>query len=155
MAPNALFPISAPSSREWTLHIVHLINAYCLELMRNSSLGIFHYLTEIFKCILPNTPWWQTVPGTDTAAPGHRGRHRPSFLRPLSEPALHRAVWQARCWMGAGRPLFHGLHVLKGRGRRQRHVVSGARHGSRPVSYTHLTLPTTCRGCRSRWSPYH
>ena len=23
-----------------------------------------------------------------------------------------------------------------------------------PVSYTHLTLPTTCRGCRSRWSPY-
>ena len=24
-----------------------------------------------------------------------------------------------------------------------------------PVSYTHLTLPTTCRGCRSRWSPYH
>ena len=23
------------------------------------------------------------------------------------------------------------------------------------VSYTHLTLPTTCRGCRSRWSPYH
>ena len=26
---------------------------------------------------------------------------------------------------------------------------------SAPVSYTHLTLPTTCRGCRSRWSPYH
>ena len=24
-----------------------------------------------------------------------------------------------------------------------------------PVSYTHLTLPTTCRVCRSRWSPYH
>ena len=25
----------------------------------------------------------------------------------------------------------------------------------RPVSYTHLTLPTTARRCRSRWSPYH
>ena len=24
-----------------------------------------------------------------------------------------------------------------------------------PVSYTHLTLPTTVQGCRSRWSPYH
>ena len=24
-----------------------------------------------------------------------------------------------------------------------------------PVSYTHLTLPTKCRKCRSRWSPYH
>ena len=24
-----------------------------------------------------------------------------------------------------------------------------------PVSYTHLTLPTTLVKCRSRWSPYH
>ena len=24
-----------------------------------------------------------------------------------------------------------------------------------PVSYTHLTLPTTNNRCRSRWSPYH
>ena len=24
-----------------------------------------------------------------------------------------------------------------------------------PVSYTHLTLPTTSGWCRSRWSPYH
>ena len=30
-----------------------------------------------------------------------------------------------------------------------------ARHGARAVSYTHLTLPTTCTPCRSRWSPYH
>ena len=27
--------------------------------------------------------------------------------------------------------------------------------GPMPVSYTHLTLPTTKRWCRSRWSPYH
>ena len=25
----------------------------------------------------------------------------------------------------------------------------------RPVSYTHLTLPTSKPKCRSRWSPYH
>ena len=24
-----------------------------------------------------------------------------------------------------------------------------------PVSYTHLTLPTSAVACRSRWSPYH
>ena len=24
-----------------------------------------------------------------------------------------------------------------------------------PVSYTHLTLPTRCHRCRSRWSPDH
>ena len=27
--------------------------------------------------------------------------------------------------------------------------------GRGAVSYTHLTLPTTCTRCRSRWSPYH
>ena len=27
--------------------------------------------------------------------------------------------------------------------------------GQYPVSYTHLTLPTTLHECRSRWSPYH
>ena len=27
--------------------------------------------------------------------------------------------------------------------------------GTGPVSYTHLTLPTTSALCRSRWSPYH
>ena len=25
----------------------------------------------------------------------------------------------------------------------------------KPVSYTHLTLPTIQHWCRSRWSPYH
>ena len=25
----------------------------------------------------------------------------------------------------------------------------------KPVSYTHLTLPTIHGSCRSRWSPYH
>ena len=28
-------------------------------------------------------------------------------------------------------------------------------NGSSPVSYTHLTLPTSVLMCRSRWSPYH
>ena len=28
-------------------------------------------------------------------------------------------------------------------------------HFPLPVSYTHLTLPTTLHECRSRWSPYH
>ena len=28
-------------------------------------------------------------------------------------------------------------------------------HGLGSVSYTHLTLPTICFKCRSRWSPYH
>ena len=31
-------------------------------------------------------------------------------------------------------------------------IMSDVEH---PVSYTHLTLPTTWQACRSRWSPYH
>ena len=31
----------------------------------------------------------------------------------------------------------------------------GVKKTFEPVSYTHLTLPTIRRGCRSRWSPYH
>ena len=32
---------------------------------------------------------------------------------------------------------------------------SGSLTDHMPVSYTHLTLPTTIKPCRSRWSPYH
>ena len=34
-------------------------------------------------------------------------------------------------------------------------VLAEDRPGTFPVSYTHLTLPTILRSCRSRWSPYH
>ena len=33
--------------------------------------------------------------------------------------------------------------------------LKGQGIGKQPVSYTHLTLPTTIGWCRSRWSPYH
>ena len=31
----------------------------------------------------------------------------------------------------------------------------GMKEQKEAVSYTHLTLPTILRRCRSRWSPYH
>ena len=34
-------------------------------------------------------------------------------------------------------------------------VMSRLHRGRKPVSYTHLTLPTIAAECRSRWSPYH
>ena len=34
-------------------------------------------------------------------------------------------------------------------------VEEAAASGIEAVSYTHLTLPTILRSCRSRWSPYH
>ena len=34
-------------------------------------------------------------------------------------------------------------------------VKEAHRDSGEPVSYTHLTLPTTRQRCRSRWSPYH
>ena len=59
------------------------------------------------------------------------------------------------------------LAILGADGRTTRAMLAGAalRHAARetgckldvdePVSYTHLTLPTTTPQCRSRWSPYH
>ena len=35
------------------------------------------------------------------------------------------------------------------------HIYAGTIQNILPVSYTHLTLPTILRSCRSRWSPYH
>ena len=34
-------------------------------------------------------------------------------------------------------------------------VGSSTKQGAASVSYTHLTLPTNSKMCRSRWSPYH
>ena len=33
--------------------------------------------------------------------------------------------------------------------------IIGIEVKTKPVSYTHLTLPTRSCQCRSRWSPYH
>ena len=52
------------------------------------------------------------------------------------------------------------LHKVKDKERilkaaREKETVTYKGVPIRPVSYTHLTLPTTTHGCRSRWSPYH
>ena len=41
-----------------------------------------------------------------------------------------------------------------GDGKNETHVKQYF-NASGAVSYTHLTLPTICFKCRSRWSPYH
>ena len=47
--------------------------------------------------------------------------------------------------------------ALKPIGDMERILTRVALRSARPraVSYTHLTLPTRCHRCRSRWSPYH
>ena len=65
--------------------------------------------------------------------------------------------------IGFGEYLREG--VFEPLGMRTAEVYGSAGHGGRasisdlalfaPVSYTHLTLPTILRSCRSRWSPYH
>ena len=55
-------------------------------------------------------------------------------------------------------PAETGAVVLDGAGE---HFCAGldlselAETSPAAVSYTHLTLPTNCAVCRSRWSPYH
>ena len=43
----------------------------------------------------------------------------------------------------------------RGKDARRIHMKLDEFRSRRPVSYTHLTLPTILRSCRSRWSPYH
>ena len=94
-------------------------------------------------------------------------------IRTAIQPLQDRLVLDVGCGNG-----YHGWRML-GAGARQvigidptqlfvlqfaamRHFL-GAQHPLRvlplgiadPVSYTHLTLPTTKALCRSRWSPYH
>ena len=73
-----------------------------------------------------------------------------------------RAVLDAGCGdVGESRPqeLWAKAEALEGRdvrwhliGHLQRNKI---RRTLPSVSYTHLTLPTTCTPCRSRWSPSH
>ena len=63
-------------------------------------------------------------------------------------PTLLGLLTQATCANLAGREQH--LASLRLLGASARDV-----RGMMPVSYTHLTLPTTARRCRSRWSPYH
>ena len=62
------------------------------------------------------------------------------------------------------RELWWGEVLGKRKDEIQEEVHQGQREGQHflsdpltldPVSYTHLTLPTTGSLCRSRWSPYH
>ena len=51
---------------------------------------------------------------------------------------------------GGKRPILRKLHNIEENLRKTQ--TNGSMY---PVSYTHLTLPTTGSLCRSRWSPYH
>ena len=46
-------------------------------------------------------------------------------------------------------------HILVFKGKGEIQDFPGNYTQFRAVSYTHLTLPTILRSCRSRWSPYH
>ena len=55
---------------------------------------------------------------------------------------------------GANRGI--GLALCRQLAARGDDVIAVCRQTSpEPVSYTHLTLPTICFKCRSRWGPYH
>ena len=76
----------------------------------------------------------------DAVAPGiqlalSEGAAAPGYPQTKGTPELRRALVEAM--------------------QRRFHVTGLDSESSVPVSYTHLTLPTTCNLCRSRWSPYH
>ena len=55
--------------------------------------------------------------------------------------------------MVSGKPFSQFVSRRSLRGQVRDDDLCLLKHG--PVSYTHLTLPTTSALCRYRWSPYH
>ena len=68
---------------------------------------------------------------------------------PMYIPVQHEAVERER-------PPFRLPNPAPNNDRVTRYLLGrGVSLSAIPVSYTHLTLPTTGIRCRSRWSPYH
>ena len=76
------------------------------------------------------------------------------------------AVQPAELWQESGRWEEYGPLLLRMHDRNEREYCFGPTHEEvitdiarrelrsyKPVSYTHLTLPTRCHRCRSRWAP--
>ena len=84
-------------------------------------------------------PIWKTVLGP--ALPGFRSCN-PPWLRLSQRPWDHKLLRRQSLSPWQGRHLCPLYITLLG-------------PEPDPVSYTHLTLPTTVGPCRSRWSPYH
>ena len=53
------------------------------------------------------------------------------------------------------KPVDFGFLDFSSLDKRRFYCEEELRLNARPVSYTHLTLPTNIIRCRSRWSPYH
>ena len=84
-----------------------------------------------------------------------------SVLKELVENSLDAGARNIRIEIeDAGRSLIRvcddgcGMSPMDARMAFERHATSKI-HSADAVSYTHLTLPTILRSCRSRWSPYH
>ena len=80
------------------------------------------------------------------------GYLRSRYLLPLKTvPTIVRNICLqlARFWLYSRRPEGKGFPE------NVKDTYAQALKDLEPVSYTHLTLPTTGHECRSRWSPYH
>ena len=101
---------------------------------------------------------WNTFTGSQFCPVedhGQQGQVRPRWGPETPNPGeaqVETTVTRSRVVSGADQN--PQVHV---RCRWQRHSPGPgeAPVGTRAVSYTHLTLPTTRLRCRSRWSPYH
>ena len=76
------------------------------------------------------------------------GLTRVAVRRCSSMLTVFETLWYA-CLAYTGFILYRRWVVYS----RTRHFILEQRR--KAVSYTHLTLPTICLTCRSRWSPYH
>ena len=80
----------------------------------------------------------------------------------LSYPAIDTSQWGSLVWAGSPDGKDNESDEIKNVGwawcidpTAKVPMDTSLSYDRDTVSYTHLTLPTTSRRCRSRWSPYH
>ena len=126
----------------------------------------FGYQLTFFRAALtPEPPQRATSWATNQVYMGHFALTDPDsgrfyYFERFSRDSLGLAGAQAepfQVWLedwraegGQGEPLPMRLSASEDDVAIDLHLQS-----AKPVSYTHLTLPTNVQQCRSRWSPYH
>ena len=76
----------------------------------------------------------------------------PVLIFALIAPAIAGLGQGAGKWLGVTAGVAYGSTFISGL---IAWFTASTLYPRLPVSYTHLTLPTTLHECRSRWSPYH
>ena len=121
--------------------------------------NLHEFLKSFYYLFFPNPQTWSSSGVRDAL-----WLKREAVILDILHSSPSGTIHCANCLYTACFPQSEGLSAPLTGAQQKRWFHFGWNHQSdewcndisiKPVSYTHLTLPTTKALCRSRWSPYH